>query len=306
MLFALILFVIVIGFLILKSSHNPTYDKPLETLAATSEIVIDRKGCIFCGNRGGGSAQYLQRYIRFDMKSLSNFGFQGYMFPFCEHHDPIRLPSPFSPSLQKILDQGRESFAPKEHQRLANQSSDSKTNLLTGQFVGQMLGGVLGGAVAGAVGMIIAKTKNSAEGLQQYYARQGDLLLRINVIQFQLVEKSGRISQLSPSTFDPLFQVLDETESHLKDRLELLSRITTSEEIKLSESAARGGLLELSELKIKAKKSIEQVTVAIQKSKALEEQFLQKLVDLKSAVDAGLISQESYVAQEAELKRRAG
>lgn len=278
---------------------------PLAELVNTAPMALSSRHCFFCGERlSHGSNKYLGRYL--DFENVLKGQVAGYLFPFCEEHDPLYLKSPLSPALEQLLSEGRRAMEPHERSRSAQEGVSRDTYVLAGQSLGQFAGSSLAGAAFGLVGALVASMKNAPESVQEIFTKNQDLLLRINLVEFEILQGTPHFMELGDSAFRPLQTSVDATKNHLAARLELMRGLGEKPEYVEVIQRTQKAQAELDEIE----REVTSALVGRRKARADRQEKDTRLVEgmkkLKIARMAGLITEESYQREAESLKREAG
>lgn len=278
---------------------------PLAELVTTAPTALSSRHCFFCGERlSHGSSKYLGRYL--DFENVLKGQIAGYLFPFCEDHDPLQLKSPLPPALEQLLTEGRRAMDPHERSRSAQEAVSRDTYVLAGQSLGQFAGSSFAGAAFGLVGALVASMKNAPESVQEIFTKNQDLLLRINLVEFEILQGTPHLMELGDSAFRQLQTSIDATKNHLAARLELMRGLGDKPEYVEVIKRTQKAQAELEEIEREVKSALAGRRKARADRHEKDERLVEGMKKLKLARMAGLITEESYQLEAEALKREAG
>ncbi len=275
----------------------------LESLLKSSPKVFSARHCVFCGEKLSlKSNKYLERYL--DFSNIFKGQIASYIYPFCEHHDPIQLKSPLPEYLEKVLSQGRLAILPHEESRSSQASVTSEAYVLAGQSVGQFAGNMWTATGFALAGALVAHLKNAPEKVQEIYTKNQDLLLRINLIEFEFLRKSPDFLKMDESVFKPLKFSIDSAKNHLKVRLELMEGLGDTPEYLTVIQNTLAAQKELAAIESAFHQVLHERKNINAKMIASDDRLINGLNKLKQARMAGLISEESYQREVEALKKK--
>lgn len=279
---------------------------PLETLLKSAPATCSSTECFFCGAKlSHDSNKYLGRYLNFSAGSLLSGSISGYMFPFCKTHDPLQLKSPLSQNVEDQLNSARQAIAPFEQNRRDEQKKTSELYNLTGQSVARFAGGdLVTMAGLGLAGIFISSLQNAPEKIQEYYSHNQDLLLRINLHEFEVLKNSEGFLHMSESAFKPLKISLEKTKEHLKMRLDLFKDLGLNVESANLATQISEALEAVKTIEREVSFALADRSKSIAEAKARDERLVQGLTKLHQARMVGLITEDQYQTQSEELKKR--
>jgi hypothetical protein len=301
---------------------------PFPELLKSAPHALSSKDCFFCGHRlSMRSNRNLQRYVSLSPTDLLTGHMTGYLFPFCHDHDPLQLASPLPPGLFEILANGRYAVQPYEDTRSKNAKTTGRAFARAGTRVGVFSGHLLAGAGLAAAGAIVAHLTNAPEEIQEVFSKNQDLLLQINLVEFDRLRKSHRFVELKASAFSPLKKSIAAVESHLHARIKLIRGLDQRTEYVQVIQDSQDALKELEEIKERVRSVLEERDGAFharedlakeakrakdaveakesKEAKAREQQLVEGLTKLKQAHMAGLLTDEIYHREAEDLKRKA-
>ncbi|MBX2989149.1 MAG: hypothetical protein KF802_14760 [Bdellovibrionaceae bacterium] len=278
---------------------------PLNELVKTAPAKLSSRHCFFCGDRlSHGSSKYLGRYL--DFENVLKGQISGYLFPFCEEHDPLHLKSPLPPALEQLLSEGRRAMDPHERSRSAQEDVSRDTYVLAGQSLGQFAGSPLAGAAFGLVGALVASMKNAPESVQEIFTKNQDLLLRINLVEFEVLRGTPHFMELGDSAFRPLQTSIDAVKKHLTARLELIRGLGDKPEYMDVIQRTQAAQAEISEVERELKSALENRQKARVDRQEKDTRLVEGMKKLKLARMTGVITEESYQREAEALKRETG
>lgn len=304
-LLAWILMILLVVVVVRGLTRKKKPEATLVELASRAPQELSARHCFFCGSRlSMADSKNLEGYLDFS-GLLGGLPVSGYLYPFCREHDPLTLASPLPPLLAQILADGRKAAMPHEDTRTKREKVARESAVMTGQAIGQLTSGMWGGVALGLAGALFASLQNAPEKILVYYQKNQDLLLRVNLIEFELLAKSARMRDLPEEAFSPLLHSLQATRTHLETRAGLLHELGAKSEYieALTKTMAAQEELNLLEKRVKSRlaESEHRRTIEDQKMKDLTA----GLEKLKLARMAGILSEENYEREAEELRRKA-